>query len=99
MHGLILKITAVPDQRDALTTIMLEGVTGTPGCLSYIVAHDPADETTIWVTEVWTDEAAYRTAYEAPKGKAVLAKAMPLIATFGEPWLTTPVGGVGLVQP
>lgn len=99
MYGLILRITAVPDQRDALTAIMLEGVAGIPGCLSYIVGHDSADETTIWVTEAWTDEASYLAAYEAPRGRAVVSQALPLIATFGEPWITTPVGGVGLVQP
>jgi quinol monooxygenase YgiN len=99
MYGLILKITAVPDQRDDLAAIMLEGIANVPGCLSYIVAHEPADEVTIWVTEVWTDEAAYRTAFEAPRGKAVVAQALPLIATFEEPRFTIPVGGVGLVQP
>lgn len=43
MYGLIGKMKAVPGQRDALVSILLEGVSGMPGCLSYIVAHDPAD--------------------------------------------------------
>lgn len=41
MYGLIGKMTATPGQRDALVSILLESVTGMPGCLSYIVANDP----------------------------------------------------------
>lgn len=97
MYGLIVKITAVPGQRDALTGIMLENLGTMPGCLSYIVAHDPLDETAIWVTEVWTDEATHRASYNASEIKAVVARGLPLVATFGDAQLTTPVGGVGLV--
>ena len=43
MYGLIGKLTAVAGQRDALAAILL-GSTGTmPGCLSYVIATDPAD--------------------------------------------------------
>lgn len=38
MYGLIGKMKVAPGQRDALTSILLEGLTGMPGCLSYIVA-------------------------------------------------------------
>lgn len=97
MYGLIGKMTAIEGQRDALTAILLEGLGRMPGCLSYIVAHDPADETAIWVTEVWTDEAAHRGSLQVPEVKAAIRKGMPLIATFGDAQVTTPVGGVGLV--
>lgn len=43
MSGLIGKMLATPGQRDALVAILLEGLRNMPGCLSYIVAHDPAD--------------------------------------------------------
>ena len=36
-------MTAKPGQRDALQTILLENDGGMPGCLSYIIAQDPAD--------------------------------------------------------
>jgi hypothetical protein len=35
MYGLIGKIEAVPGKRDDLARILLEGVSGMPGCLSY----------------------------------------------------------------
>lgn len=98
MYGLIVKLTAVPGQRDALTAIMLDSLGTTPDCLSYVVAHDPLDEAAIWVTEVWTDEAAHRTGYQDPDVKAAVARGLPLIATFGDAQVTTPVGGVGLAR-
>lgn len=96
MYGLIGKMTATPGQRETLTTILLDGVSGMPGCLSYVVAHDPADADAIWVTEVWTDEAAHRASLQIPEVKAAIRKGLPLIATFHDAQVTTPVGGVGL---
>ena len=47
MYGLIGKMIAAAGQRDALIAILLEGIADMPGCLSYIVANDPADENAI----------------------------------------------------
>jgi quinol monooxygenase YgiN len=96
MYGLIGKMTATPGQRDALTAILVEGLGRLPGCLSYVVAHDPADADAIWVTEVWTDEAAHRASLQVPEVREAIRKGMPLIATFEDARVTTPVGGVGL---
>ena len=43
MYGLIGKMTAQPGARDELIEILLDGVGGMPGCLSYVVARDPED--------------------------------------------------------
>jgi len=99
MYGLIGKMTAVQGQRDALTAILLEGLGRMPGCLSYVVAHDPVEADTIWVTEVWTDQAAHRGSLQLPEVQEAIRKGRPLIATFGEGQETVPVGGVGLLQP
>ena len=53
MYGLIGKMTAVSGQRDTLASAMLEGTTAMPGCLSYVIALDPADSDALWITEVW----------------------------------------------
>jgi quinol monooxygenase YgiN len=95
MYGLIGKMTALPGQRDALTAILLENLGTMPGCLIYIVAHDPADDHAVWVTEVWTDEAAHRASLLVPEVKAAIRRAMQLVATFADATVTTPVGGVG----
>jgi len=96
MYGLIGKMTATPGQRDALTAILLEGLGRMPGCFSYVVAHDPSDTDAIWVTEVWTDEAAHRASLQDPEVREAIRKGMLLIATFGDAQVTRPVGGIGL---
>lgn len=60
MYGLIGKMTAMPGQRDALISVLLEGTGEMPRCLSYVVA-----------------------------------RGRPLIAGFGERFVTAPVGGHG----
>ena len=42
MYGLIGKVNAVSGQRDVLAAVLLEGTQAMPGCLSYVVASDPA---------------------------------------------------------
>ena len=100
MHGLIGKMTAVTGQRDALVSILLEGISGMPGCLSYVVAHDVADPDAIWITEIWTDQDAHRASLSLPSVKTAIAQGKPLIARFDSQTPTRPVGGHGVAgQP
>ena len=82
--------------RDALVAILLEGTNAMPGCLSYVVAHDPANADAIWITEVWDSEASHKASLSLPAVQAAIAKARPLIAGFSDRVVTTPIGGVGL---
>jgi quinol monooxygenase YgiN len=96
MHGLINKMTAVEGKRDQLIAILLQGTKEMPGCLSYIVAKDPADATAIWVTEVWEDQASHKASLTLPAVREAMAKGKPLIAKFDHGVITEPVGGHGL---
>lgn len=96
MYGLIGKMTAVPGQRDALIAILLDGVAGMPGCLSYVVAMDPADADAIWITEVWDSKDSHSASLSLPAVRDAIARGRPLIAGFGSSVVTTPVGGHGL---
>lgn len=101
MYGLIGRFIAAPGQRDALLAILMEGIESgerMPGCLSYIVARDPADPAGIWVTEVWDNAGSHKASLALPSVKAAISRAMPLIAGFGEHFETEPVGGVGLLE-
>ncbi len=51
--GLIAKLTVVPGRREEMVGILKESAADMPGCFSYVVAKDSADENAIWVTEVW----------------------------------------------
>ncbi|MCZ2123480.1 MAG: antibiotic biosynthesis monooxygenase [Anaerolineales bacterium] len=96
MYGLIGKIKATTDQRDALIAILLEGVSDLPGCLSYIVAKDQADEDSIWITEVWDSAESHRASLALPSVQQAIARGKPLIAGFGERFETEPIGGQGI---
>ena len=98
MHGLIGKMIAAPGQREALIAILLQGVSGMPGCLSYVVAKDPADENGIWITEVWDSKESHAASLSLPPVKAAIQKARPIIAGFGDRRETVPVGGHGLAR-
>lgn len=98
MYGLIGKMMAVPGQRDALLAILLEGSGEMPGCLSYVVAADPADADAIWVTEVWESEASHAASLSLPSVQQAIARGRPLIAGFAERFMTTPLGGHGLTM-
>ena len=96
MYGLIGKIKAISGQRDALASILLEGVSEMPGCLSYVVAHDPSDPDAIWVTEVWDSQESHKSSLSLPSVRDAIARGKPLIASFDQFIETTPIGGHGL---
>src|SRR5689334_3226162 len=96
MYGLIGKMIATDGQREALISILMEGIHDMPGCLSYVVARDPADANAIWITEVWEDEASHKASLSLPPVQNAISKAKPLIAGFESSVTTEPVGGHGL---
>jgi quinol monooxygenase YgiN len=98
MYGLIGKIKAVSGQRDALISILTQGVADMPGCLSYIVAQDTTDQDAIWVTEVWDNQTSHQASLALPSVQEAIKLGRPLIAGFGERFETIPLGGQGLVD-
>jgi quinol monooxygenase YgiN len=96
MYGLIGKMTAVAGQRDAMIAVLLEGIGQMPGCLSYVVAKDPAEANAIWITEVWDSKASHDASLSLPAVKAAIARGRPLIASFDSHFVTEPVWGHGL---
>jgi quinol monooxygenase YgiN len=98
MHGLIGRMRAQPGQREALIAILLEGTAGMPGCLSYIVARDPADAEAIWITEVWDSRASHDASLQLPAVQDAIRRGRSLIAGFDNGHETIPVGGIGLAR-
>jgi quinol monooxygenase YgiN len=96
MYGLIGKLKVVSGQRDALISILLEGVSGMPGCHSYIVAQDLSDADAIWVTEVWDSQESHQASLSLPSVQQAISRGKPLITGFGERFEITPIGGHGL---
>jgi quinol monooxygenase YgiN len=98
MYGLIGKMTAVAGQRDAVVSILLESTQAMPGCLSYVIATDPADADALWITEVWDSADSHKASLSLPAVQDAIKKARPLIAGFSNRVETVPVGGYGLAK-
>ena len=96
MYGIIGKMIAEDGKRDDLIEIMLEGTQNMPGCLSYVIAKDGADDSSLWITEVWDNEENHKASLSLESVQQAIAKGKPLIAGFGDRFETSPVGGHGL---
>jgi quinol monooxygenase YgiN len=96
MYGLIVKMTIVPGKRDEMIAILKESVADMPGCFSYVVAKDSADENTIWVSEVWDSVASHDASLSLPSVQSAIPKGKAIVATFDKIAVTNPVWGVGL---
>jgi len=96
MYGLIAKLTILPAKRDDFIRILTEGTAAMPGCFSYVIAKDSADENILWVTEVWDAQSSHDSSLTLPAVKNAITQGKPLIASFERVALTTPVSGVSL---
>lgn len=96
MYGLIVKLTIVPGKRDEMIRVLQESAAGMPGCFSYVVAKDAADENVLWVTEVWDSQASHDASLSLPSVKEAIPKGKALVSGFDKVAATTPVWGVGL---
>jgi quinol monooxygenase YgiN len=75
MYGLIVKLTVIPGRRDEMIGILRESTADMPGCFSYVVAKDAADENAIWVTEVWDSIASHDVSLSLPSVKSAIPRA------------------------
>ena len=99
MYGLIGKVRVASGQRDALAALLLDASQALPGCLSYVIAADPADSDALWITEVWDSQASHQGSLSLPAVQAAMAKGRPMIAGFSNRVETVPIGGHGLPRP
>jgi quinol monooxygenase YgiN len=96
MYGLIGKMLCVEGKRNELAGILLTGISGMPGCISYIIAEDKTDQNALWISEVWVDETHHKSSLTLPSVQEAIKLGRPLITGFGERFETSPIGGTGL---
>jgi len=96
MYGLIGRIIAVSGKRDELATILINGVSGMPGCLSYVVARDTLNENALWITEAWESKDKHQASLSLSSVQEAIKLGKPLIESFADRYETTPLGGHGI---
>jgi quinol monooxygenase YgiN len=94
--GVNCKITLLLGKRDEMVEILKESAADMPGCLSYVVAKDVAEENTIWVTEVWDSMASHDASLSLPAVKNAIPRGKALVSNFERIAVTSPVWGDGL---
>ena len=97
--GRYVRMVALPGQGAALADGLLrvaEGMRDMPGCEFYVVNRTPDEEDAVWVTEVWSDEAASDAALGRDLGEAGIGSVLELLAGPPEFIELSPVGGPGL---
>lgn len=95
LHGMF---TTRPEHRDELAGHLLEAarlLERNPDCLHYAVSTSD-DPGAVWVSEVWTDQAAHAASLEPDDVRALIQRARPLITGMAGRTELTVLGGKGL---
>jgi len=95
MWGMIAKVTLLPGKRDEMIKILKESAADLPGCSSYVVAKDAADENTLWVTEVWDSMASHDASLSLPRVKNAVPRGKVIVSNFERIAVTNPVWAAG----
>lgn len=91
-----VRFTAQPGQGDALAALLVqaaEGLRNLDACRLYLVSRSPAEAETVWVTELWTDREAHDASLDNEEARALIGRALPLLAGPPEGTELRPVGG------
>lgn len=99
MYGRTGTLIAQTGKRPELTKILMraaELVGLLPGCHLYLVTEDLADDTTIWVMEVWADKEAHAASLQDERVRALIQEAMPLLGGTPTGTEMMVIGGHGL---
>jgi quinol monooxygenase YgiN len=97
--GRYVRMVARPGRGEALAATLLKvanGLEEAPGCELYLVNVSADEPDTVWITEVWSDEASSDLALSGAMGEAGIGDVLDLLA--GPPELVDlrPLGGTGL---
>ena len=65
-----------------------------PGCFSYILAKNAADENGIWVTDLWDSIASHKASLPLPSVTNSIPRGKAMVANFTGIAVTNPVCGV-----
>lgn len=99
MYAMTGKLNAQIGKRDELVEILLSAsrvVAQLPGCHVYIVNEDVADETCVWVFEMWADKEAHDSSLKDVRVKSLISEAMPLMSGAPSGAELRVVGGHGI---
>ena len=101
MYAMTGKFTIQAGKREALVEILLRAskiVSQFAECHAYIVNEDIADETCVWVFEVWDDKESHDMSFKNKQVRALIAEAMPLMNGAPVGTELKVIGGHGIIS-
>ncbi len=99
MYAMMGKLTAQADKRAELIDILKRAadvVAQLRGCHLYIVHEDVANESSVWIYEMWDDKESHDASLKDERVRALISAAMPLMGGAPEGFELRVVGGYGL---
>jgi quinol monooxygenase YgiN len=99
IYAMTGKLIAQSGQRDALVDILKRAanfVSTLDGCRMYIVCEDAANETAVYVFEMWDDKQAHDESLKDERVRGLIAQARPLIGGAPEGAELRVAGGFGI---
>ncbi len=94
---MIGRIEASPGNRDALAHALVHDVDDMPGCLTYLVSVDPADDNGVWIAEAWVSHQAHADWLASDATRALVDAIRPLMVGYSERHELHPVGGLASI--
>jgi quinol monooxygenase YgiN len=99
LFGLHVRFKARPGMAAELERVLLEAAAAAgsaPECRIYVVGRTPDDEDLVWVIEAWSSREAHDASLDDPAARALIQRAMPLLAGRPQASEIRPSGGKGL---
>ena len=96
MYGLCGKISALPNKRDELAELLLQGSKDMQGNLIYLVSKDNANSNDIFITEVWDSKESHQNSLQLESVQSAITKGKTLMTGFDSIAEFTPIGGNGI---
>ena len=99
LFGLHVRFHARPGMGDELERILLDAAANAgrrPECRLYVVGRSSEDAELVWVMETWSSRAAHEASLEDQAARALIQRALPLLAARPQADELKPSGGKGL---
>jgi quinol monooxygenase YgiN len=99
LYGLQVRFSVQPGRGDELEAILLQAAAGladVAACRLYVVSRPVEEPDVVEVLEAWTDRETHDASLDDEAARALIGRAMPLLAGRPEAVELRPAGGKGL---
>ena len=99
MYAMSGKLIAQDGKRNALVFILKQAATlvgELPECQAYIVCEDLANETNVWIFEIWADKQSHDSSLNDTRVRSLITQAKPLLAAAPDGTELSISGGHGI---